>query len=254
MNTTTSLLLAIALAVAPSVRAEAISVFAAASLTESFKELGKMFGSQGSAQFNFGATNELRTQIEHGARADVFASASQEEMDKAVKAGIVKDPVVFVRNRLVLIVPKANPGGIKSLKDLARPGLKLVTTHPNVPVGKYTMQMLEKMAQDPKYGASYAADVKKNFRSLEVNVKAVAAKVSLSEADAGVVYYSDVTARLGETVQAFDIPAKFNVDATYPIAVVAKAAHAETAQKFIEFVTSPAAQEVFKKYNFRTVK
>lgn len=235
---------------------EPLQVFAAASLTESFRELGKIYAARHGAApaFNFGATNELRMQIEHGAKADVFAAASQDEMDKAVQSGAASAPVVFVKNRLVLIVPRANPGKIKTLTDLARPGLKLVTTHPNVPVGKYTQSMLDRMAADPAYGAAYRDAVQANFRSLEVNVKGVCAKVSLGEADAGFVYYSDFTGKLALTVQALDIPARFNVEATYPVAVVPRAANAEGAARFVRFLVSPEAQDVFARFNFGTVK
>lgn len=234
---------------------EPVQVFAAASLNESFREIGKLFAARhGEApSFSFGATNELRMQIEHGARADVFASASQEEMEKAVQSGVARAPVVFVKNRLVIIVPRSNPGRIKVLRDLARPGLKLVTTHPNVPVGKYTQTMLEKMAADPAYGAAYRDAVKANFRSLEINVKAVCVKVSLGEADAGIVYYSDFTDKLSRTVQALDVPAKYNVEASYPAGVVPRAAHAAAAAKFVEFLISPESQAVFRRFNFGTV-
>jgi molybdate transport system substrate-binding protein len=234
--------------------AESLKVFAAASLTESFKEIGALFAAQAKATpaFQFAATNELRLQIENGAKADVFASASLDEMERAVKSGIVKEHRPFVKNRLVLIVPK-NTGKLKTLRDLSKPGLKLVIAGPKVPVGAYTLEMLDKMAADKGYGPAYKDAVLKNVASHELNVKAVCAKVSLGEGDAGVVYYSDVTARLGTTVQALDIPARFNVDATYPVAVLASAPNSAVAKQFVDFLVTPAAQAVFKKYNFGLV-
>lgn len=232
--------------------AETLEVAAAASLSEAFREIGTLYTRKTGqpVRFNFGATNELRMQIEHGARADVFASASAEEMDKAVKAGVVNDPQTFATNRLVLIVPKGNPGKIGSLKDLARPGLKLVTTHPNVPVGKYTQTLLEKLAASPAYGSAYREAVKKNFRSLELNVKHVASKVSLGEADGGFVYDSDCTAKLGEAVIPLAIAPAYNVQATYPIGVVTRAGHGADAARFIDFVRSAAGQAVLASFNF----
>lgn len=250
MRTKLSIVLCLALAGAAS--AESLQVFAASSLSESFKELGNLYQTRHGVTpaFNFAATNELRQQIEHGASADVFAAASQEEMDKAVQAGLVEAPRVFARNRLVLIVPRSNPGRIKSLRDLARPSLKLVTTHPNVPAGKYTRCMLDRLAADPAYGAAFRDRVRKNFVSLEINVKQVCGKVSLGEADGGICYSSDVTARLGQTVTALAIPVAYNVDATYPIAVLARARQAAAARRFVEFVTSAPAQKVLATYNF----
>lgn len=243
------------LLIAGGAAAESLKVFAAASLTESFKEIGALFAAQHavSPAFQFAATNELRLQIENGARPDVFASASTEEMDRAVRSGLVKTPRPFAKSRLALIVPKSNPGRLESLRDLARPGLKLVVAGPKVPAGAYTLAMLEKVAADPGYGAGFKAAVLENVVSHELNVRSVCAKVSLGEGDAGVVYHSDVTARLGQTVRALEVPARFNVEAIYPVAVVERAPHAGAAQKFVEFLVSPAAQAVLAKHNLGTV-
>lgn len=248
----TLLAIVLALTLITTARADdALLVFAASSLTESFRELGRLHAKKHPApSFNFAATSELRLQLEHGARADVFAAASADDMDRAVKAGLVEAPRTFATNRLVVIVPASNPGKIDTLRDLARPGLKLVTAQATVPVGKYTQAALDKLAADPSYGAAYAAAVRKNFVSFEINVKQVCAKVSLGEADGGICYSSDVTAKLGQTVHALPIPEAYNVRATYPVAVVARAPHADAARAFVDLLLSAEGQAVLGRYNF----
>lgn len=235
-----------------SANAATIRVFAASSLTESFREIATQFqkSTGHSVELNFGASNDLRLQIEHGARADLFAPASMEEMDKARKAALTGAPTVFAQNLLVLIVPRKNRGNVKTLGDLARPGLKIVTAHPNVPIGKYTVVCLERMSKDPRFGADFAEKVKTNFVSLETNVKAIAAKVYFEEADAGIVYRSDVTPGLARAVIAFDIPRPFNVMASYPIAVVRTTTVNEPAAAFIQFLLTAQAQATLSKKNF----
>lgn len=255
MKLTTTLILVLVLAVAPGLRAEPVSVFAAASLTESFDDIGRLYRLHYGqpVAFNFGATNDLRMQIEHGARADVFASASSEEMDRAVASHSVTGAAqVFAHNRLLVITPKDNPGHVESIRDLGRPGLRFVTTHPNVPVGKYTLAMLEAMGRDPAYGPAWRDAALKNIASLELNVKQVASKVLLGEADAGVVYVSDVTPRTEKHFRSFPVPEPFNVDAKYPIAVAATTKASEAARRFIDLVLSPEGQKALARHRFGT--
>jgi molybdate transport system substrate-binding protein len=231
-----------------------LSVFAAASLTESFKELGKQFEEKHpgvSVAFNFGATNALRTQLEHGASADVFASANTREMDLAIKAGLLAAdaPRTFARNRLVLLIPKTNRAKIEALKDLARPGIKLVIAHKAVPVGKYTLEMLDKLSADKSYGETFKETVLKNVVSEEENVKSVVSKVRLDQADAGIAYASDVGAAAAEVV-SLAIPETVNPTATYPVAALSKAPQAALAKEFIELLLSASGQEVIQKHGF----
>jgi molybdate transport system permease protein len=187
-----------------------LTVFAAASLTDAFKEIGAAFeaahpGSK--VAFSFGASTQLRTQLEQGAQADVFASADQAQMDRARQANLIAAADrVFVRNRLVVIVPKANPGGVRELQDLAKPGLKLVTAAPEVPIGVYTQTMLDRMVQDPAFGPDFKDRVNANVVSREPNVRQVVAKVNLGEADAAVVYSSDVTPDVAASLGTLDVP------------------------------------------------
>jgi molybdate transport system substrate-binding protein len=188
----------------------------------------------------------------NGAAADVFASADQDNMQKASDAGLVGDTHVFVGNRLVLIIPASNPGGITTLKDLAKKGVKIDIGAPAVPAGKYSLQVLDKMAASPDYGPAYEKAVKANFVSQEDNVKAVVQKVQLGEADAGFVYRTDVTANVSSQVKVIDIPDQFNVIALYPIAVTKQSAHPAQAQTFVQYVLSADGQAILAKYHFIT--
>ena len=231
-----------------------LHVFAAASLTDAFNEMGGAFQRAHpgvTVKFNFAASTALRTQIEQGARADVFASADQVQMDNAKKAGVIDgDDCIFVKNRLVVIYPTANPGRLATLQDLAKPGLKLVLTDKNVPIGAYARTALAKMSADPGFGPDFSRKVLANLKSEEANVRAVVTKVQLGEADAGIVYASDVTPTVTRDVQRIDIPEQFNTVAVYPIAVVADAPNKPAARAFIAFVRSATGQDILRKWNF----
>jgi molybdate transport system substrate-binding protein len=233
-------------------------VFAAASLTDAFNELGGIFEAQQAnsrVRFNYGASSQLRTQLEQGARGDVFASADALQMDQARAAGLIAgEPRLFVRNVLVLITPRDNPGRIETLADLARPGLRLVTTGQQVPIGAYTRQMLTRLSEDPAYGADFGQRVLANVRSEEDNVRAVVAKVQLGEADGGVVYTSDVTPAVAPELRTIAIPDAFNVIATYPIAVVQDTRQPTQAQQFVDLVLSDVGQGVLARYGFQPVR
>jgi molybdate transport system substrate-binding protein len=236
-----------------------IVVLAASSLTDAFTEMGDDFPRQpGMAgvklTFSFGASSQLRTQLEQGAPADVFASADTVQMDNAVKASTIQGlPSIFARNRLVMIVPRDNPAGrtgLATLADLARPGVKFVTTAPEVPVGNYTRQMLEKMAADPQYGAGFDQRVRGNVVSEEANVRQVVSKVQLGEADAGIVYASDVTPQSAAALKTIEIPDALNVVAVYPVATTRSAKAPATAQRFVHYLISAPGQAILKKYTF----
>lgn len=231
-------------------------VLAAASLTDAFTEMGEDFPKQpGMAgvklTLSFGASSQLRVQLEQGAPAGIFAAADTVQMDNAVKANTIQGtPTVFVRNRLVVIAPRDSSAGVNTLADLAKPGLKFVTTAPEVPVGTYTRQLLEKLAADPQYGAGFDQRVRGNVVSEEANVRQVVTKVQLGEADAGVVYSSDVTPQVAPNLKTIEIPDAFNVIALYPVGVARSAKAPATAQRFVQYLISPPAQAMLKKYNF----
>jgi molybdate transport system substrate-binding protein len=234
-----------------------VTVFAAASLTDAFNELKTQFtrlNPRVEVEYNFGGSPTLRTQLEQGARADVYASADQAQMNLASQNGVVTSTgKVFVRNSLVIVTPKDNRARISTPADLRRPSLKLVLANADVPVGAYARQSLAAMERDPAFGQGFADAVLKNVVSLESNVKQVVAKVELGEADGGIVYGTDITPALASKLTSIAIPAQFNVIAEYPIALVKGAGNARAGQAFIDFVLSPAGQAVLKKYGFQTV-
>jgi molybdate transport system substrate-binding protein len=231
-----------------------VTVFAASSLTDAFNEMGTEFtkaNPRATVKFNYAASTALRTQLEQGAKADVYASADQVQMDNAKKSGLIDgEDRLFVKNKLVVIYPAANPGKITAVKDLANPGLKLVLTDKNVPIGAYARTALEKMSADAQFGADFSRKVLNNLKSEEANVRAVVTKVQLGEADAAIVYASDVTPAVSKDITAILIPDQFNTIATYPIAVVKDAPNKAAAQAFIQYVRSAPGQAILKKWNF----
>jgi len=236
-------------------RSKTLTVLAAASLTESLTELGTMFETRNpgvKVSFNFASSQQLAQQLDQGAAADVFASASPKYMAAAVTSKRVNqaDAKIFVKNRLVVIFPKDNPGGLTALKDLAKPGLKLDLADKSVPVGQYALDFLDKAVKDPGFDPQYKDNVLKNVVSYEENVKAVVTKVSLGEADAGIVFVTDFTADVAPKIGKLDIPDALNTVAVYPIAPISDSKNPDLAKAFIALVLSPDGQAVMAKYGF----
>ncbi|GAC1303829.1 MAG: molybdate ABC transporter substrate-binding protein [Ktedonobacteraceae bacterium] len=230
-----------------------LNVFAAASLTESFKAIATNYHAAHpniTIKLSFGGSQILESQIASGAPADIFASADMINMQKAADAGLVGNSQIFVKNKLTVIIPASNPGNITTLKDLARKGVKIDIEAPVVPAGKYSLQVLDKMAQSSDYGPAYESAVKANFVSQETDVKSVVNKVQLGEVDAGFVYQTDVTAAVSSKVTMITIPDTFNVIAQYPIAVTKSSAHASDAQAFVQYILAPEGQDVLQQYHF----
>ncbi len=231
-----------------------VNVFAAASLTEAFGDIAQEFESQypgARVLFNFAGSQNLVLQIEQGADADVFVSADQRWMQELERRNLLASPPRnFVRNSLVVIVPAANPGHINSLLDLARPGIKLVLAAEAVPVGKYSRECLEKLSGTLGFAGGFDAAVLKNVVSDEENVKAVLGKVLLGEADAGIVYQSDITSSVSGQVHLVAIPDFANVIAVYPIAALKSSANAPMAKRFVDFVCSARGQSILAAHHF----
>ena len=242
---------------APVAEPKAVTVFAASSLTNVFDQIWAAFkaqaGNEGIAiTANYGASSQLRTQLQEGAVADIFASADLAQMEQAAKAGLLDgDAKTFARNRLVVIVPRANPGKVATLADLAKPGLKFVTTPANVPIGAYARTALKNLAADSSLGEGYDAKVLANIVSEEANVRQVVLKVQLGEADAGICYATDVTAVPAGEVTAIDIPDAANVVAEYPIAVLKAAKAPATARRLIAFIASPNGRMILEAARFK---
>jgi molybdate transport system substrate-binding protein len=215
-----------------------IHVFAASSLTEAFTQLGNDFTDAHpdvKVSFNFAGSNDLVTQLQQGAPADVFATADEKNMDAA--GALVGASSAFAGNKLIIVVAPGDPEDVTGLADLARKDLKVVLAAPEVPAGKYAQEILAK------------AGVTVKPVSLEVSVKGVVTKVSLGEADAGIVYVTDVDAANGE-LDGVAIPDDQNVIATYPIATVAASEHPDDARAFIDLILSADGQKVFADSGF----
>jgi molybdate transport system substrate-binding protein len=231
-----------------------VTVFAAASLTEAFTLVGKVLEQRNPGvrvTQSFSGSQQLAAQIEQGARADVFAAADQRWMEYVQQRGLVAGaPSEFARNRLAVIMPQSNPARIARLQDLANPGVKIVLAADAVPVGHYAREALAKLNQAPGFPRNFADRVLRNLVSDEESVRGVVGKVQLGEADAGVVYRSDVTPATATQVQVLDIPDRYNVVARYPIAMMKAAPNPDGAEAFIALVLSPLGQRVLRDNNF----
>jgi molybdate transport system substrate-binding protein len=229
-----------------------LTVFAAASLKDAFSEAADVLGKRNppiAVRYSFAGSQQLVLQLEQGAAADVFASADQRWMQVAQEGGLVAGtPVIFARNRLVVITPASNPGRIDRLEDLGKRGLKLVLGAEAVPVGKYSREALDRLRDAPGFGADYSKRVLRNLVSEEENVKAVVSKVQLGEADAGIVYVSDVTPPVRKVVRTIEIPDPYNVVAAYPIAVLRQSQQPAAARAFVEYITSAEGQAVLARH------
>ena len=231
-----------------------LTVFAAASLTDAFTEMATEFEANNphvKIVLNFAGSQTLRLQIEQGARADVFASANVSHMQTLVNAGLMQMPTIFTQNQLVVILPASNPAKIQTLADLTRPGTKLILAGEVVPAGKYAHQLLTQLGNDPQFTPDFAVRVLSNLVSEEDSVKGVVAKVRLGEADAGIVYASDVTPLVAPDLLTLAIPLERNITADYPLTVSTSSAAPELANQFIEFVLSVRGQTLLAEHGFR---
>jgi molybdate transport system substrate-binding protein len=222
-------------------QARTVNVFAAASLTGALQTVGSTFEKAHpdvKAVLNFAGSPTLVQQIQQGAPADVFASADEANMQKLVDSGEVAGaPQLFARNHLEIVVPAGNPKHLVTLADLAKPGLTIALCGPTVPCGRYAADAFGK------------AGVAVPAASQELDVNAVLSKVAMGEADAGIVYVTDVRAAGGK-VEGVAIPQSSNVTVRYPIAVVKHAPHPAAAATFVEFVLSPEGQRLLAGFGF----
>lgn len=235
-----------------------LTVFTAASLTGAFTEIGQLYRNETniSVVFNFDGSQVLRTQIENGAYADVFASANTKQMNALKSLELMNNSsvIIFTRNKLSLIIPKNNPANIHNLTDIANPGIKIVIGTKDVPVGDYALQIINKLGNDSAYGPDYKKKVMANIISQETNVNYVVTKVALGEADVGFAYVSDITEDLATKVDKIEIPDKYNVVGQYPIGVLKQSKYPVEAEEFINLVKSAEGMAVLEKYGFEPAK
>lgn len=227
-----------------------LTVFAASSLRDAFQELGQRFLEKNrgvEVSFNFAGSQELRTQLQQGARADVAAFADQPQFQSLVSEDLTGPPSVFARNTLALIVPRGNPARILELRDLPLAG-RIVVGDPSVPIGSYTLRLLD--GASARYGAGFRQKVEERVSSRELNVRQVLAKVRLGEADAGIVYRSDALLA-NAAVDSIPIPADLNLEATYPIAVLRNAPQPRLAEAFVRLVLSVEGRAVLARHGFQ---
>ena len=217
-----------------------LTVFGAASLTEAFEDVQKTLESSApdlNLTYSFAGSQDLVQQIREGAPADVFASADEKNMQELVDDGLVENPEVFARNELAIAVEPGNPKGIKGLEDLSRSDVTVVLADPSVPVGSYSQQVLDE------------AGVTVKPASLELDVKATLAKVTSGEADAAIVYQTDVESSGGKA-DAVDLPDDQNAIATYPIAVVKGSGNKAAARAYVDEIISGSGQDALKAKGF----
>lgn len=228
-----------------------VTVFAAASLTDVFQEIGEAFEAEHDdtgVTFNFASSSSLAVQITQGAPADVFASANETQMGVVIDDGAAEGPTIFATNELVIVTPAGNET-VRSFETLAADGVRLVLAAPDVPVGNFAREMLKLADEQGSWGDDFSERVLANVVSNETDVRAVLTKVQLDEADAGIVYRTDVAAGGGD-VTSVEIPADVNVVATYPIAVISDSSNEDGARAFMAFVLSEEGQALLEDYGF----
>lgn len=229
-----------------------LQVYAAASLTDSFTALAAVYNetNQHDIVLNFAGSSTLAAQIRQGAPADIFASANQEQMQALVDEDLViaEDVSTFAQNTLILIIPIDNPAGIESVRDLANQNILLIVATPTVPIREYTNILLKNL--NNLYEFEISDQIRTNIVSEESNVRQIVAKIVLGEADAAIVYRSDMTPDIAEFVSSIELPAGVSPLADYVIAPVTESVYRDEAQEFIDFVLSDMGQEILADWGF----
>jgi len=232
-----------------------IRVMAAASLTEVFNDLKTAFEEKYNdikLEINYAGSQALYSQIKTGVSADIFASANIKYMNQLDQANMVVNPTIFARNKLVIVASKQTPAKIDGIEDLLHDGISLVIADKSVPVGRYTVQMLEKQSNNPQLPSDYQEKFFNNIVSKELDVKSVLAKVELGEADAGVVYQTDANASNQDKIKVVDIKDKYNVIATYPISALKgiSSEHQVATAKFLDYLYSKEGGDILEGRGF----
>lgn len=226
-----------------------LTIFAASSLTNAFEEIGNQFedaNPETDIIYNFGSSSQLAAQILAGVPGDIFASANETQMEIVQKQGFVASQIrLFGTNTLVIGVPKNNPFKITQLLDLATPGLRVILASPQTPIREYSNWVINNSLQEEDQIKLFA-----NLVSEEANVRQVVTKIALGEADAGLIYSSDITPDLSTLIEAVPIPQENNITARYPVGILTTSRAQETAEKFIQYLLSAEGQAILQKWGF----
>lgn len=229
----------------PARKAELL-VLAASSLTDAFKALEIAHEAKHpevDVLLSLAASSAVALQIDQGGTGDVLATASEDHMQRLVKAGLIQNDAVFAYNELVVAVPQANPAKLETFEDLAK-AERIVLGAPNVPIGQYSDALLERAGKE--LGTTFSDRVNSRVVSREANVRLVLAKVELGEADAAIVYRTDIR----QGARAIEVPRELSERATYPIGQATRSKQPELARAFIEHVLSHEGQAVLAKHKF----
>ena len=226
-----------------------ITVFAASSLTNVFQELGEYYESNNPGVeliFNFGSSSQLAAQIIEGVPGDIFASANESQMERLEQAEQLYSPIrIFCTNTLVIGVPVDNPFGIAQLSDLAVTGRRVVIAAPQTPIREYSDLIIASSLQPEVQTLLYA-----NIVSEEANVRQVVTKIALGEADAGIIYSTDITPDIKSLVASVSIPNQNNITTQYPVAILKRSSSIEASEDFIHFLLSQEGQSILQKWGF----
>ena len=212
-----------------------LTVFAAASLTQVFPRINR------APRYSFSGSDQLAFQIQQGAPADVYAAASPRYPEQLYKQGLVQKPIAFATNSLIVLLPRSNPAHIRSVFDLTKPGVKVVIAEPSVPVGAYTLTVLENLG--------ITSGVMRNVVSRESDVKGVVGKVVLGEADAGFVYKTDARPVRGK-VKTIGLRPSAQPRVVYEVAVVKRSRHLKAAYRYVTQLVRPRAQSMLAANGF----
>lgn len=234
---------------------QTLTVFAAASLSDALRDLGRRFEAavpEAKLRFSFAGSQQLAQQIANGAPADVFASADEPQMRAAITSGRIDLTSLrpFARNRLVVATDRRKDA-VRTLGDLAKPGTQVVLGARTVPVGRYSHEFLQQASRPEAFGPDFGRRVLGNVVSYELDVRSIVTKLALGEADAGLVYVSDLNGPQGAKLGQIAIPEAWNQDVLYPIATLADAPQRRLAQAFVDYVSSAEGQMVLSRHGLR---
>ncbi|QAA33624.1 molybdate ABC transporter substrate-binding protein [Clostridium manihotivorum] len=233
-----------------------ITVFAAASLTESFTEMAKNFEKQKNIKikFNFAGSQDLASSIKAGAGADIFASANKKYMDDLTKENLISKSNTFTKNTLVVCKSKKSSKDIKDLKDLDKDGVKIIVGDKSVPCGSYFYTALDSAVKGGMLKAEEKDKILKNVKSQELNVKDIVAKVQLGDGDVGIVYKSDITEANKKDLDMIKIDEFSKLNVEYPIGIIKSSKNSSEAETFVDYVNSQEGKTILDKYGFDTGK